>query len=188
MLLGISGLPGSFSEEAGLQYAKKAGISLSLVYLMDMKTVLAAVEQGSVDLGIFPVVNFKGGLVNMAFEAMGEHRFTWVDELWLDVHQCLLVHAGTKRDHIKQIISHPQALSQCQDYLRRSFKDIELIEWEDTAKAAKDLAEGTILKSTTAVIAPAASARMYNLEIFDENIQDNHPNFTIFIIVKGRNL
>jgi len=59
----------------------------------------------------------------------------------------------------------------------------KLNDWEDTAKAAKDLFEGRLVRDT-AVIAPARSAQIYNLELLDKGIQDNHPNLTTFIIVK----
>jgi prephenate dehydratase len=183
LTLGVSGDAGSFSEEAGLLYAQKNNLQSSLIYLTDMEGVLAAIEAGKIDLGIFPVVNLRGGLVKMAFTAMGKHLFTLIDELWLDVHQCLLVQPKTQRHQIKKIVSHPQALAQCKSYLEKEFKNAELIAWQDTAKAAKDLAEGK-LDQYSAVIAPANCARLYGLEILEKNIQDTQPNLTAFIIVK----
>lgn len=182
--VGVSGEIGSFSEQAGLLYAKKIGIEPHLVYLIDMENVLAAVESKQVDIGIFPVVNFRGGLVKMAFEAMGKHLFTPIDEIWLDVHQCLLVMPGTTASEIKKIVSHPQALAQCKAFLQENFKDATLLEWEDTAKAAKDLSEGKLPK-TNAVIAPERSAHLYKLEIMAKNIQDDQPNLTAFIVAKS---
>ena len=58
-----------------------------------------------------------------------------------------------------------------------------LVEWIDTAQAAKDLASG-VLPPDTAVIAPAKSAQLYGLDIIAKGIQDVHPNLTTFIIVK----
>ena len=180
--LGVSGLRGSFSEEAALAYTKKAGIKPSLVYLLDMEGVLAALERGDIGLGILPVVNLQGGLVNQAFEAMGKHLFTVVDTLWLEVRQCLLALPKTTATQITSIASHPQGLAQCQHYLNKTFKDIELIACCDTAKAASDLAERR-LSSTTAVIAPKDCAQMYGLELMAQNIQDMTPNLTAFIVV-----
>lgn len=65
----------------------------------------------------------------------------------------------------------------------KKFKDTEQIEWIDTAKAAKDLAEGT-LPAHAAVIAPARCAQLYGLEIKAADIQDSKPNRTAFILVK----
>ncbi|MFT3742097.1 MAG: prephenate dehydratase domain-containing protein [Gammaproteobacteria bacterium] len=181
--LGISGEPGSFSEEAASRYAASVGMTYEFVYLTDMEKVLAAVAEKRVDFGIFPVVNLRGGLVKMAFEAMGKYPFKLIDDLWLDVHQCLLIKKNFSIADICQVASHPQALAQCQTYLK-TLHPIELIEWSDTAQAAKDLAEGK-LAETTAVIAPARSAELYGLEVVASNIQDQQPNLTAFIIVKS---
>ena len=183
--IGVSGQIGSFSEEAALRYAKKMNIMASLTYLIDMESVLAAVEEKTVEIGIFPVVNLYGGLVKPAFEAMGKHLFTPIDELWLDVKQCLLVLPGTGVEQIKKIVSHTQALSQCKNYLKNNFSEAELIPWIDTAQAAKELSEGKF-SAATAVIAPARSAEVYCLDVMAENIQDNSSNLTAFIIEKKR--
>ncbi|MBI5135262.1 chorismate mutase [Candidatus Uhrbacteria bacterium] len=181
--LAVSGDAGSFSEEAGLVYAGREGFAPSMIYAIDMEGVLTAVEQGEAQLGIFPVVNSRGGLVQTAFEAMGHHLFTLVDEIWIEVQQCLLVKPGTTRDQIKRIASHPQAFSQCERYLKQAFEGVPLKDWDDTAKAARDLGAG-ILDAQTAVIAPARSAQLYGLEVLEKGIQDQHPNLTTFIVVK----
>jgi prephenate dehydratase len=182
--LGVSGDVGSFSEEAALAYAKREGISPSLVYLIDMEGVLAGIENKDITLGIFPVVNLQGGLVKSAFQAMGRHRFKPIDELWLHVHQCLLIMPGTKSPQINKIVSHPQGLAQCKHYLQEKFKMVDRIEWCDTAKAAKDLAEGN-LAATTAVIGPERCAELYGLEVLARNIEDNERNLTAFVLVKN---
>ena len=183
---GVSGLAGSFSDAAAQRYAEQAGISAQYLYLIDMEGVLNAVEKGLVDLGIFPVVNLRGGLVNMAFTAMGKHLFTPIEELWLEVHQCLLVAPTSTAAAIKKIVSHPQSLRQCREYLQREFPKAVLIEWSDTALAAKDLAEGK-LSEDCAVIAPKRAAQLYQLKVLTENIEDQQPNLTAFIIAKSFN-
>ncbi len=180
--LAVAGDEGSFSEEAGLAYTQRTGLKTKLVFATDMEGVLSLVERGEVNLGIFPVVNSRGGLVQTAFEAMGRHLFAIVGEVWLDVHQCLMTLPTIKKSQIKRIASHPQAISQCERYLAKEFKNMPLEEREDTAKAASDLASGLLSKST-AVIAPAKSARIYGLKIIESGIQDNHPNLTTFIVV-----
>jgi prephenate dehydratase len=182
--LGVSGAAGSFSEEAGWLYAKRVGIKPKMVYLIDMEGVLDAVEKKKIDIGIFPVVNSRGGLVQTAFAAMGRHKFQVIDEVWLDVRQCLLALPNIGKSQITKIVSHPQAISQCERYLQKEYPKIPLIDWEDTAKAADDLKKGKLGK-TAAVIAPEISAKIYGLKIMQKNIQDNHPNLTTFIVVKN---
>lgn len=184
MKFGVSGDAGSFSEEAALLYAKKIRINPNLEFLIDMEGVLCAVENRSVDIGIFPVVNLRGGLVRMAFDAMGKHQFQVIDELWLTVQQCLLVKPGTTINNINKIISHSQAIAQCKQYIQKNFSNVELIEWQDTAKAAKELSQG-LLHEFSAVIASEHAARLYGLNVIAANIQDDNPNLTAFIIVKS---
>jgi prephenate dehydratase len=185
MKLAVSGDPGSFSEEAGRIYAGREGIEPELVFATDMRGVLRAVNAGEVEQGIFPVVNSRGGLVYPAFEAMGEFSFQMIGELWMEVHQCLMVLPGTDKGSITEIASHSQALAQCDRYLKTHFPDVALTEWQDTAKAASDLRDG-VLSPTTAVIAPARSAQIYGLEVIGKGIQDQRPNLTTFIIVTAR--
>lgn len=182
MRLGVSGDKGSFSEEAAELYAMRACVHPTLDYLIDMEGVLAAVEAGVVDVGIFPVVNLLGGLVKPAFVAMGRHAFTPIDALWLEIHQCLLVWPGTMQEQITTIVSHPQGLAQCQHYLDKTFKGVAQQAWIDTAKAVRDLAEGQ-LPRTAAVIAPAHAASVYDMEVMARDIQDKTPNLTAFMIV-----
>lgn len=183
ILIGISGIAGSFSEEAALCYAERTNIKPQLVYLIDMEGVLSALNEGKIKMGIFPVVNLHGGLVKPAFEAMGNYLFTPIDELWVDVKQCLLALPGIKFSQITQIASHQQAFNQCRNYLKNNLHDAELIPWIDTAKAALDLSQKKFLE-TTAVIAPERSAELYHLDILAKNIQDHKPNLTAFIVTK----
>lgn len=183
IILGVSGDPGSFSEEAGRLYAQHAGLSVTLDFLTDMEGVLAAVNASTVDLGIFPVVNSSGGLVTMAFAAMGKYLFTWLGEFPLNISQCLLVKRGVQMTQIKHVVSHPQGLAQCARYLQTQLPNAKTLDWQDTAKAACDLAEGR-LDPHSAVIASERAAQIYGLEVLEHNIQDNLHNVTTFIIIK----
>lgn len=185
MKIAVSGDPGSFSEEAGLLYAQRENLEPEIIFSTDMEGVLRAVSAGEVDRGVFPVVNSRGGLVRPAFHAMGKYAFEYIDEIWMEIYQCLLVTPGVTREQITCIASHSQALAQCDRHLQQNYKGIEIKEWIDTARAAKDLADG-VLSPTTAVIAPARAAHFYGLEVLEKGIQDNHPNLTTFIVVKQR--
>lgn len=181
---GVSGDRGSFSEEAALQYGKEKHINMSLIYLIDMEGVLQALEQGDIKLGILPVVNLTGGLVQPAFEAMGRHAFKLIDSFWLEVNQCLLAEKGTQLSEITHIASHPQGLLQCKDYLSKTMGKASLIEWCDTAQAALTLAQG-VMPKYTAVIAPERCKDLYGLDLIAKNIQDTNPNLTAFIVVEN---
>jgi prephenate dehydratase len=179
--IGISGEKGSFSEEAARLYARKHGIKkYTLNYLISVENVLAALEKGSIDLGIFPIENSTGGVVTEAVEAMAKHNFRIKKMFDIEVRQNLMVRKGVKREDVRSIRSHEQALRQCREYLKKNWRKAKIEEYEDTAKAAKDLAEGKLPKSC-AVIASVAAAKIYKLKILESSIQDLKSNFTTFI-------
>ena len=82
-----------------------------------------------------------------------------------------------------EIHSHQQALRQCKDYLSEHFWSRPLIEEDDTAEAARRLAEGK-LPPNAAVIANEACAELYNLEILEKSIHDLKHNLTLFLGIK----
>lgn len=184
--LGVSGEKGSFSEAAALAWLKKIdeknSAQTALTYLLNAEGVLSALAEGTIDAGIFPFFNSLSGLVWPTFEAMGRHSFKPIDQLTLDIHQNLMVKPGVDKVAITQIVSHPQALAQCRDYLAREFAKIQLIKFIDTASAAKALAEGE-LPPTAAVIGSEHAANLYGLAILAQDIQDGATNTTSFVVV-----
>ena len=178
------GAEGSFSQEAAEKYIQKEGLEgVEMAFLISAENVLTALEAGEIDLGIFPIENSNGGVVIEAVHAMAKHRFQIRKLFEIDMHQNLLVLPGTKTDDITKIASHDQALKQSRMYLKRMWPGIDLQEYADTAKAAADLANGT-LPPTTAVIASTKAAKLYKLDILEESIQDLKFNYTNFIVAE----
>ena len=187
MIIGISGVKGSFSEEAAREYAKKwlNKANFEPKYLVSAENVLNAVEKGEVDLGVFPIENSNGGIVIEAVYAMAKHQFSIEKIFEIDIHQNLLVKKGIIAKKIKTVTSHDQALKQCRMYLRRKWPKVQIEEYADTAKAAADLAKGK-LPASTAVIASRIAAEIYGLDILEESVQDLKFNFTTFIAAETR--
>lgn len=173
---------GSFSEEAGELYLKEEGISeAEIVPLVSAENVLKALKNKAIDKGIFPIENSNGGIVIEAVEAMARYTFEIEKMFELDVHHMLMVKYGVTASQIDTVCSHDQALKQCRMYLKRTWPEVEIMPYIDTAKAAADLASGA-LPDTTAVIAPRRAATMYKLEILEESIQDLKFNYTTFVV------
>ncbi|HVX91527.1 MAG TPA: prephenate dehydratase domain-containing protein [Candidatus Paceibacterota bacterium] len=184
MKIGVSGVRGSFSEQAGRQYAASVGVrEPEMAYLTSVEGVLSALDAGSIERGVFPVENSTGGIVIEAVYAMAKHLFDVETMFELEIHQNLLVKPGTKAEHITRVVSHDQALKQCRMYLKRKWPGIDMEEYPDTAKAAQDLANG-VLKDSDAVIASKNCAEMYGLDLLEESIQDLKYNFTNFVVAK----
>lgn len=185
IVIGVSGAKGSFSEEAARAYAKKSHIKkIEISYLISVENVLSALESGEIGLGIFPIENSIGGVVNEAVEAMSKHNFDIKKTFDIMIKQNLLAKPGTKSDDIKVITSHEQALLQCKSYLKKKWGKVKIKPYSDTAKAAEDLASGK-LPPTTAVIASRTAAKLYGLKILDAAIQDLKTNHTTFIAAKA---
>ena len=184
MKIGVMGAAGSFSEQAGNKYIAMQNVKDAvLVPLVHAKAVLTALEEGRIDLGIFPIENSNGGIVIEAVHAMARHRFVIEGMFELDVHHMLMVKPGVNPSDIVTITSHDQALKQCRMYLKRRWPEVELVAYEDTAKAAADLASDA-LPPSAAVIAPRGAAEMYGLEIIEQSIQDLKFNYTTFVVAK----
>jgi prephenate dehydratase len=186
MKIGISGARGSFSEEAARQYAQKNGVvEPDLQYLVSVENVLAGLDAGTVDLGIFPIENSNGGIVIEAVYAMAKHIFSIKGMFEIDVHHNLMVKSGVNPDEITKITSHDQAIKQCRMYLRRKWPGVDIDAYPDTAKAAEDLAAG-VLPPSTAVIASRRAAEIYGLDLIEESIQDLKFNYTVFIVAEKK--
>lgn len=182
MKIGIMGAKGSFTDEAGQTLVMKDRLSgAALEYLVSAENVLAALEAGEIDLGIFPIENSNGGIVIEAVHAMAKHRFQVEKMFEMEVRMNLMARKGVNPDQITSITSHDQALKQCRMYLKRRWPGIELTEYADTAKAAADLAAG-ILPETTAVLASEAAANLYDLDLLEESVQDLKFNYTTFVV------
>ena len=182
--IGIQGGKGSFSEEAACEFAKNHGYDdFSVEYLISSETVLAFVEDEMVNYGIFAMENAQGGVVIESVEALAVHRCEIVEMFYITISQNLLGHQGVHLGDITEIHSHQQALRQCKDYLSEHFWTRPLIEADDTAEAARRLAEGQLPK-TAGVIANLSCADLYGLEILQESIHDLKHNLTLFLGVK----
>ena len=188
MIVGIQGIQGSFSEEAAKSFCKKFGIKdFEFKYLVSSMNVLNSLTDKTIDTGIFAMENAQGGVVIESVEALAKNQCEIVDMFYVEISQNLLALKGVSLGEIDQIHSHEQALKQCKDYLAERFWSKKLIEEDDTAKAAQDLAKGNLPKNA-AVIASKFSAEKYDLSILDNDIHDLKRNLTLFLAVKRLDL
>lgn len=140
--------------------------------------VFDAVERGKAAIGVVPVENSLEGAVNLTLDCLIATPLKIRGEILLRVAYCLL---STRHDiaGIRRVYSHPQALAQCQNWLRTHLPLAELVETESTAAAAAmihGIPEGAALASRMA-------AANYKLNIIEENIEDDAANTTRFLIV-----
>ena len=182
--VGIQGLEGSFSEQAAKFYCNKFDIQdFELVYLVSSMNVLNGLNNNEVDVGIFAMENAQGGVVIESVEALAENNCRILDMFYVEISQNLMAKDNVSLGEIEEIHSHEQALKQCKDYLAEKFWSKKLVETDDTAKSAQDLASGK-LGDNVAVIASKQSAEKYGLNIVDHDIHDLKKNLTLFLAVE----
>ncbi|CAN6552744.1 unnamed protein product [Malus baccata var. baccata] len=169
------GLPGAYSEAAAL----KAYPKCETVPCDQFEAAFKAVELWLVDKAVLPIENSVGGSIHRNYDLLLRHRLHIVGEVQLQVNHCLLGLPGVRKEEVKRVLSHPQALAQCEMTL--SSLGIVRINADDTALAAQMVAS-TGLRNTGAV-ASARAAKIYGLEILAEKIQDDDDNITRFLIL-----
>lgn len=167
-----SGVEGAFAHIASTKMFKDA----TYFSFGDFKKAYDSVEKGECDVCVLPLENSFAGEVGVVTDLLFSGSLFVNQVFELEVVHNLLVKKGTKKEDIKTVISHPQALAQCGNYL--SEKNFKTMEAQNTAIAAKLVATGD--DNSIAAIASSDTADLYDLEILDRNINSSHNNTTRF--------
>jgi arogenate/prephenate dehydratase len=170
------GEPGAFSEAAVRQVSPDA----QPTPCKSFDDVFASVEGGQAAYGVLPIENSIGGSIHRNFDLLLEHELPIVGELEIRVVHHLLALPGVALPQVTRIYSHPQALAQCDRFLR-TLAGVEIIATYDTAGSAKMIADGHMLDA--AAIASARAAEVFGLAPLKSSIQDYERNVTRFIVV-----
>jgi len=177
MTVAFQGIHGAYSEQAIRQHFGEEAIGVPCPTLNDLFDVL---KRREVQYGMLPVENAWAGAVSQAYELLMESDLRIQAEVILHVHHMFLVPKGVTLDAIQQVRSHPQALAQCDQFLRRH--KIRPVPYYDTSGAAHDLALDAG-DGTTAAIASELAGKLYDLDILARNIEDVSFNFTRFFLI-----
>jgi len=169
-----SGIEGSF-----------ASISVSRIFpdaervpYKNFSQCYEAVVKGECDFAVMPIENSYAGEVGQVSDLMfnGDLFINGVYEL--GVSQCLVGVKGSSVDSITTVISHPQALTQCNDYIYdHHFQSISA---DNTARAAKEVADRN--DKSIAAIASAETAELYDLTVLEHGINKSSQNTTRFAV------
>jgi len=179
MSIAYQGEPGAFSEAAALQIDGEA----ILVPCRSFEDVFDSVKGGPAGHGVLPIENSIGGSIHRNFDLLLEHDLPIVGEVELPVVHHLLAFANTTLDRVRRVYSHPQALAQCDRFLR-TLDGVEIIATYDTAGSAKLIADQKMVDA--AAIASARAAEVFGLVPLRSSIQDYEHNVTRFIVIGRR--
>lgn len=174
MRVAFSGVEGAFANIAAIKIFPDA---IAVPY-PDFKAAYNSVVDGETDCVILPIENSYNGDVGQVMDLafFGPLHINGIYDI--SVVQNLLAVKGTKLGDIKQVISHPQALGQCADYIKKH--KFEAVEAVNTAVAAKQVAE--MGRHDIAAIASDEAAREYGLEKLESHINQSNNNTTRFAV------
>ena len=153
---------------------------LELVECDSFKKVAKALHQGQSEYGIMAIENTLAGSLLPNYALIQKYGFYVVGEVYLHIKMNLMANEGVALSDIKEVLSHPVALAQCDDFLE-SRDDVELVEYHDTAAAAKWVKETG--SKEVAAISNDLSAELYGLNILSESIETHKENFTRFLLL-----
>lgn len=176
MTVAFQGEIGAYSEEATLRFFRP---SIQAKPCESLDDVFKAVEQEEVQFGVVPVENSLEGSISRVYDLFLDSSLKVCGETELRVSHCLIANKEARLELIKRVYSHPQALGQCQAFLKHL--DCELIPTYDTAGSVKMIKEKNITDG--AAIASARAAEIYDMKVITREIEDNPNNFTRFFIL-----
>lgn len=175
-VVACQGISGSNSEAACRAVIPEGDI----MFMSSFEAVFSAVESGLCDYGILPVENSIHGSVTAVYDLMKKRSFRIVRAVRQSINHALLANEGARLADIREIVSHPQALAQCSEYLTKS-RDVTVKSADNTAVAARTVAESG--RKDIAAIADASCASLYGLRVIKKGIQDSEINLTRFVCI-----
>ena len=176
----------SYSDFAKEQFIKT--FNINNYQEKPMRTITAVISEinnwkNSNNLAVLPIENSIEGIVKETIDNLTrikDSNIKILGETVVAIEHCLITYAKDF-SQIKKIISHPQALSQCYDYIYSKFQDNVILESESsTANAVKSLTENY---PEIAAIGNKFSADFFNKPMLDININDEKFNQTRFILL-----
>jgi len=170
------GAPGSFSEAAVAEYFNEDANAISV---HSFNEIIKKVEDGTYDMAMIPVENSSTGSVNQTVDFLVSHDVKIVGEHIVKIRHFLLGHGKSSLGKVKEAISHPQALEQCDSFLKSH--NILEIPAQSTADAAKKVAKKD--DKSIAAIASKRAGKLYGLSVLAEDIQSNNSNYTRFVVI-----
>lgn len=184
MRIAIQGEQGSFHQVAAEEWF---GQNIELVCCDTFDAAFEALQSGLADSAVIAIENSLAGSLHRVYDLLLKTNVHIVGEIYQHIHQCLIGFPETSIDTLTRIYSQPIALAQCMNYLSRVAPNAKLVEYHDTSASVMHVKEQNDPKF--AAIAGKLAAEVTGLTILDENIEDNHRNFTRFLVLStGKNI
>ena len=176
----IQGVKGCFHEQAARQFYQDHGhIVPEIVECATFNGLYRSMDLGEADAAVMAIENTVSGGLLPNFELLRKYDRKIRGEVFLRIQQNLMALPGQTIEDIKEVRTHYMAINQTREFFKK-YPWIRLVESEDTAKSAAEVAQ-LGLKGVGAV-ASVLAAELYGLEILAESIETYKQNFTRFLI------
>ncbi|HMB61865.1 MAG TPA: prephenate dehydratase [Eudoraea sp.] len=179
--IAIQGIKGSNHHMVAREYF---GDEIELVECLSFHELVDQLLEKRADKAVMAIENSIAGSIIPNYALVYHNNLHIIGEHYLNIHHNLMVLNGQQLSDIKEVRSHPMALLQCREYLKKQ-PHIKMVEDVDTAETARQIQEKKL--KGVAAIAPVMAADLYNLEIIAPEIQTIKNNATRFIIIKTQN-
>lgn len=156
-----------------------AGEEVEIIPCVTFRDIFTAIKKDPNVIGIMAIENTIAGSLLQNYELLKEHKLHIAGEYKLRISHCLAALPDQTIHDIKEVQSHPIALMQCGSFLE-TLPGVKVVEHEDTALAARDIAKNDLQGS--AAICSERAAEIYGLKILARGIETNKHNFTRFLI------
>lgn len=156
---------------------------IEIVPCATFRDIFTEIKKDPNMIGIMAIENTIAGSLLPNHELLRESNLTIAGEYKQRISHCLAALPGETIHDIKEVMSHPIALMQCVDYLD-TIVGVKIVEHEDTALAARDIADKHL--KATAAICSTRAADIYGLEKLAQGIETNKHNFTRFLIIANK--
>lgn len=185
MKIAYQGIAGSYSESTIQDYLKEEqnqGVVAELQGYTTFKGIVEDLVAGTIDIGVFPVENSTTGLITRTIDLFKGLPLFVEEERYHEVHHTLWGLPGSSIEELRQVYSHPEALSQCRAFFERH-PHIEAVPYVDTAQAARYIQEEQ--DPTKGALAGPQNGDLYKLIPLLADIQTEATNTTRFFVTKS---
>ena len=180
MKIAIQGVKGCFHEQAARLFYEGYGLTEpEIVECLTFDDLYKSLDGNKADAAVMAIENTVSGGLLPNFELLRKYDRKIKGEVFLRIQQNLMALPGQTIEDIKEVRTHYMAINQTREF----FKDypwIRLVESEDTAKSAADVAKNGLMG--VGAVASTLAAELYGLEILAGSIETYKQNFTRFLI------
>mgnify|MGYP006094611563 FL=1 len=177
-VIAIQGAEGSNHHKVARDFY---GETIQLKECMSFDVLVDSLLEGSATYGVMALENTIAGSIIPNYALIDKHNLHITGEEYLNIHHHLMGLKGQNINDIKEVWSHPMALLQCKEFFKKH-PQIKLVEDVDTAEVAKRISKENLVG--IAAIAPKIAAEIFDLTIFEDEIQTIKDNATRFVIVQ----